>query len=172
VSGRPHPAVAFLTLGPPALEKRTESGRRRAAPGSCLRPPGTREVLKPLRAWQAYLFAAWYGLFFVLLAYLAAFMSFYLAYGLSLAVHAVLVFLYLRALVNRTAALLAMGATAAFLVLPTLAVILEGYTGLLYTLEIAAGLAGLMIFTTRPTFRQLVDELLAALFPARISHAQ
>ncbi len=127
---------------------------------------------RPLEAWQAYLVAAWYGLFFVLLAYLAAFMNFHLAYGVSLVVNGSLLFFYARNLISKTAAWLALGATGAFLLLPTLAVILQGYTGLLYTLEIALGLAGLMIFTTREPFRKLVEQLLASLFTTTgTSHA-
>lgn len=121
---------------------------------------------RPLSAWQASLVAAWYGLFFVLLPYLAAFMSFYLAYGISLAANAAPLFFYVRALVSRPAAWMALGAAGAFLLLPTLAVILQGYTGLLYTLEIAAVLAGAMLFATREAFRRLVDRLLAALLLA------
>ncbi len=127
---------------------------------------------RALKAWQAYLVAAWYGLFFVLLAYLAAFMNFHLAYGVSLAVNGSLLFFYARALISKAAAWLALGAAGAFLLLPTLAVILQGYTGLLYTLEIALGLAGLMIFTTREAFRRLVDQLLASFFSTtETSHA-
>ena len=43
------------------------------------------------------------------------------------------------------------GLIAALLFLPTLAVILQNYTGLIYSLEILAGLALVMAFTTRPT---------------------
>ena len=37
--------------------------------------------------------------------------------------------------------------------------VLEGYTGLIYTLEILTGLAALMALTTRPTFRALMESL-------------
>lgn len=127
---------------------------------------------RPLESWQAYLVAAWYGLFFVMLAYLAAFMNFYVAYAASLIVNGTLLFFYARALITRSAAWFAVGAAGAFLLFPTMAVILQGYTGLLYMLEIALGLAGLMIFTTREAFRHLVDRLLASLLPVTgSSHA-
>lgn len=127
---------------------------------------------RPLAAWQAYLVAAWYGLFFVMLAYLAAFMNFYVAYAISLVVNGALLFFYAQALISRSAAWFALGAAGAFLLLPTLAVILQGYTGLLYMLEIALGLAAFMIMTTREAFRDLVDRLLAALLPVTgSSHA-
>lgn len=126
---------------------------------------------RPLAVWQASLVAAWYGLFFVLLAYLAAFMDFYLAYLISLLVIGLLLLFYVRALVGRTAGWLALGAVGAFLLLPTLAVILQGYTGLIYTLEIALGLAGLMIFTTREAFRRLVEQFLGMLFQTESTHA-
>jgi hypothetical protein len=126
---------------------------------------------RPLAVWQASLVAAWYGLFFVLLAYLAAFMEFHLAYMVSLLLIGALLLFYVRALVGPLAGWLALGAVGAFLLLPTVAVILQGYTGLVYTLEIALGLAGLMIFTTREAFRRLVEQLLGMLFPAESTHA-
>ena len=126
---------------------------------------------RPLRAWQLQLAAAWYGLFFVLTAYLAAFLHFYLAYAISLSVNVLLLFVYLRGLAGRSAAWIGVAAAGAFLFLPTLAVILEGFTGLIYTLEIALGLAGLMIFTTRDSFRRLVERILTAIFSPETSNA-
>jgi hypothetical protein len=52
----------------------------------------------------------------------------------------------------RFAALLA----AATLLVPTLAVVLPGYTGLVYTLEILAAVAALMFATTRPAFQEVL----------------
>ena len=50
----------------------------------------------------------------------------------------------------------------AFLVVPTLAVVLEGYTGLIYTLEILAGLGVLMALSIRPELRAVLAELARA----------
>ena len=47
------------------------------------------------------------------------------------------------------------------LVVPTVAVVLQGYTGLIYTLEILALIATLMMLTTRPAVRELIDRLLS-----------
>jgi hypothetical protein len=115
-------------------------------------------IFKP---WEAYLLAAAYGLFYVLLAYLAAFLNFHLAFALAFAAVAGLIFAYLRLLLGSRAALLGLGLLASFLLVPSLAVVLQGYTGLIYTLEIAGLVAGLMFLTARPVFGRLVERLLA-----------
>ncbi len=123
------------------------------------------------RIWEAYLLAAGYGLFFVLLAYLAAFLDFYLAFGLSLAGVAGLLYAYLRLLLGSRPALLGLGLVAAFLAVPSAAVVLDGYTGLVYTLEIAGLVAGLMVLTARPAFATLVEGLLAGEEREEVGHA-
>jgi len=125
---------------------------------------------RPLKFFETYLVAAGYGLFFVLLAYFAAFMSFYLAYALTFALITALLSLYLRALLSRAGFLAALGLCGSFLFVPTLAVILEGYTGLIYTLEIASMLAGLMFMTSRPAFGRLVEKINASIPTAGESH--
>jgi hypothetical protein len=110
-----------------------------------------------LRIYEAYLVAFAYAFFFVLLAYLAAYLSFYLAYALSLAIIGGLSFAYLRALLGREASWPIAGLELAFLALPTMAVILDGYTGLIYALEILAGLVVLMVLSTRARFRSFFE---------------
>ncbi len=108
---------------------------------------------------ESYLVAAGYGLFFVLLAYLAAFTNFYVAWAMSLVTVGGTLTVYLKKLlpnqpVPRLAALL-----AATLLTPTAAVMLEGYTGLIYTLEIAGLITTLMFLTSREVFRQRLSDL-------------
>ena len=114
---------------------------------------------RPLAFYESYLVAAAYGFFFVLLAYLAAFMNFYVAYALATLGLGAAVVLYARRLypqerVSRLAAI-----WAATLGVPTTAVILQGYTGLIYTLEILAALLGLMVLSTRAEVRALLSDL-------------
>jgi hypothetical protein len=111
------------------------------------------------RFYESYLVAAAYGFFFVLLAYLAAFMNFYVAYALSLGVVGALFVFYLRRLLSASATAPVLVLLAATLYIPTLAVILEGYTGLIYCLEILGVLIGLMVMTSRGDFRDLLDAL-------------
>lgn len=113
----------------------------------------------PLLFYEAYLTACFYGFFFVLLAYLAAFMHFYAAYPLSLLVIGALVFFHLTRILGKRASLYVVSVYVAFLVIPTLAVLLEGYTGLIYTLEILAGLITLTKLSAVPLFRNLVTNL-------------
>ena len=106
-------------------------------------------VFRPL---EAYLMAAGYGFFFVLLAYLAAFMNFYIAFGVSVGLIIGLLSFYTARLVGFKGALHLSLLLLTSLVVPNFAVVLEGYTGLIYTVEILAGLAGVMFLTTRNDF--------------------
>jgi hypothetical protein len=112
--------------------------------------------------YESYLVAAGYGLFLVLLAYLAAYFHFYLAYALSCAVIGSLLTLYLERILGRRWRAALAGLLVAFLIVPTLAVVLEGYTGLIYTLEILAGLVAGMALSIRPELRAVLAELARA----------
>ena len=115
---------------------------------------------RPLRIYESYLIAASYGLFFVLLAYLAAFLSFYAAWALSLFISGGLLLFYLRWVLPQTASRYVLGLIVSSLCVPTAAVFLQGYTGLIYTLEILALLTTMMVLTTRPKVRELIDRML------------
>lgn len=112
-----------------------------------------------LRIFESYLFAAAFALFFVLTAYFAAFMHFYLAFALALALVTALLGGYARLLLPAGAARPMLGLVTATLLTPSLAVILQGYTGLLYTLETLALIATLMVITAR----QASEPVLAGL---------
>jgi hypothetical protein len=116
---------------------------------------------RPLRMYESYLLAASYGLFFVLMAYLAAFLNFYVAWALSLLIAGGLALAYLRFVLPRVASRYVLGLLASSLLVPSAAVVLQGYTGLIYTFEIVALIATGMALTTRPTVRALIDRLLA-----------
>ncbi|MFY0567645.1 hypothetical protein ACN28E_27990 [Archangium lansingense] len=114
---------------------------------------------RPLAFYESYLLAAAYGFFFVLLAYLAAFMNFYVAYGLATLGLGAAVVAYAKRLYPQEKASHLAGVWGATLVVPTTAVILQGYTGLIYTLEILAALLGLMALSTRASVRALLSDL-------------
>lgn len=116
---------------------------------------------KTLKFYEAYLLAAGYGFFFVLLAYLAAFMNFYVAYLLSSACIIGLLTGYAGRLVSREVVPTVTGLLFAFLVLPSVAVIAQGYTGLIYSLEILSGLAVIMFVSTRDDFGRLIEKMTA-----------
>ncbi len=111
-----------------------------------------------LRFYESYLLAACYGFTFVLLAYLAAFMSFYLALVISLLVVGLLLWVYLRAAIHRSVGPYVLGYVVAYLAVPSLAVVAQGYTGLIYSLEILAGLGVLIALVPRPSFRALLEK--------------
>ncbi|ATB48454.1 hypothetical protein [Corallococcus macrosporus] len=108
---------------------------------------------------ETYLLAAVYGFFFVLLAYLAAFMNFYAAYALCALGLGAAVVGYVRWLFPKERLPVLAGLWGATLVVPTGAVILQGYTGLIYTLEILAALLGLMVLSTRAGVRAFLSDL-------------
>lgn len=114
---------------------------------------------RPLAFYESYLLAAAYGFFFVLLAYLAAFMNFYVAYALATLGLGVAVVVFARRLFPEERVSRLAGVWGATLVVPTGAVILQGYTGLIYTLEILAALLGLMALSTRANVRALLSDL-------------
>lgn len=114
---------------------------------------------RPLAFYESYLLAAAYGFFFVLLAYLAAFMNFYVAYALATLGLGAAVVVYAKRLFPQEKTSHLAGTWTATLVVPTTAVILQGYTGLIYTLEILAALLGLMALSTRASVRALLSDL-------------
>ncbi len=126
---------------------------------------------RPLRIYESYLVAASYGLFFVLLGYFAAFLSFYLAWGLSIGISGGLLLFYLRWVLSPAAVRYVFGLIVSSLCVPTAAVFLQGYTGLIYTLEILALLTTLMVLTTRPSVRELIDRMLTPASVEGESHA-
>jgi hypothetical protein len=115
-----------------------------------------------LRFYESYLVAAAYALFFVLFAYLAAFINFYVAWLLALAVVGGLLYSYLRLALSALAARYLLPLLGSTLVVPNVAVALQGYTGLIYTLEVTTLLAVAMFVTSRSAARARIEQLVAA----------
>lgn len=105
-----------------------------------------------LRFYESYLVAAAYGFFFVLLSYLAAFMNFYAAYAASIGLVGALLVAHGTWILGRDARARLVGLVAAFLFVPTLAAIAQGYTGLIYTFEILTALTLVMFLSSRISF--------------------
>lgn len=109
---------------------------------------------------EAGLIAASYAIVFPLLGYLAAVLPFALAAVLALAIGGALLILVAALFLSREAAKWMAGLAVLSLILPLLAVVLEGFTGLLYTLEVTAILAALVMLVPRAGFRALIDRAL------------
>ncbi len=124
------------------------------------------------RFYEMALLTSAYLFFYVLLPYLAAFVHFYLAYGAALLLCGGLIVAYVRRLLGTEAGTPIVGLLAATLLVPTLAVLLTGYTGLIYTLAIFAGLALLMVATTRPQFQTLLRGLSELSAPRSVGMSQ
>jgi hypothetical protein len=109
---------------------------------------------------ETYLIAAMHSFFYVLLPYLAAYVHFYAALAIALLAVGALLIRFACALLGRACALPLLGLWLAFVALPALAVVLEPHTGLLYALEILAGLALLGVLVPRPEFRRVLATVL------------
>jgi hypothetical protein len=116
---------------------------------------------RQLRFYESYLVAAAYALFFVLLPYLAAFVNFYLAWAASLAIVGVLLWSYVRLALSPLAARYLLPLLGSTLVVPNVAVALQGYTGLVYTLETTALLAVAMYVTSRGAARARIEQFVS-----------
>lgn len=112
------------------------------------------------RLYQCYLLAAGWAFFYVLLPYLAAFVHFYLAWACSLAVVGFLITSFAGRLIGPRARRYAAAALAPSLLVPSLSVMIQGFTGLVYTAEILAILVVLMRFAARPEIVAALDELM------------
>lgn len=113
---------------------------------------------RKLLIWETYVAAAAFGFTSVLLAYLGAFLHFLAAWGVTMVGMGAAVVLYVWRLFPQERLHWLVGAWVATQVLPTLAVLLPGYTGLLYTLEILAGLLAVMTLVTRKEVRAFLSD--------------
>jgi hypothetical protein len=122
---------------------------------------------RPLLFYESWLLASAFGFTFVLLAYLAAFLNFYLAYAIALVGLGVAVVLYLQRLMPSERRETLWCIWVATMLIPTAAVILQGYTGLIYTLEILAALLGVMALSIRADVRTFLQKRFLASLEAQ-----
>ncbi|MGC4116348.1 MAG: hypothetical protein QM765_17590 [Myxococcales bacterium] len=115
---------------------------------------------RELKLVEAALIAASFAIVYPLLGYLAAVMPFWAAAVVSLGVGTGLLLLLTRLFLAREAAKFMAGMVTLALVVPTVAAILETYTGLIYTLEATAVLATSVVLLSRPAFRAVVERAL------------
>ena len=113
---------------------------------------------RALLFYESWLLAAAFGFTFVLLAYLAAFLNFYLAYAIALLGLGGAVVLYLQRLMPGERRETLWCIWVATMLIPTAAVILQGYTGLIYTLEILAALLGVRALSIRADVRAFLQQ--------------
>ncbi|HEY3449945.1 MAG TPA: hypothetical protein VGK67_26570 [Myxococcales bacterium] len=115
---------------------------------------------RELKLVEAALIASSFAIVYPLLGYLAAVMPFWAAAALSLGVGSGLLLLLTRLFLAREAVKFMAGLAALTLLVPTAAVVLEAYTGLVYTLEATAVLAASVVLLSRPGFRAVVERAL------------
>lgn len=114
-----------------------------------------------LSVFESYVAAAAFGFTFVLLAYLGAFMHFVLAWALTMSAFGAAVVLFVGRLFPDEKKRVIAGAWLATQVIPTAAVLLPGYTGLIYTLELLAALLATMALITNSQVRAFLSDRLS-----------
>lgn len=114
---------------------------------------------------DAYLVSAQYAFFFVLLPYLAAYMNFYVAFTCSAVLVGALLQLSLRRITDAHP-LWCVAGIVSLLLVPCAAVVSQQHTGLIYCIEILAGLAVLSMLMGRSGFRSLVQDVSGSPLPA------
>lgn len=124
---------------------------------------------KPLPFYTAYLFAASYSFFFVLLAYLAAYLQFYTALSIAFLIIAAMLFLYTFFTLSKKAAFITLGLFVIYQLIPSMAVVLRGHTGLIYTVEILIGLCMLMVLVSREKIQNIITGFQKSVVPGKES---
>lgn len=117
--------------------------------------------LKHRRALAFYeppLLGALFGMTFVLVAYLSAFITFEAALPTSLLVMGGLFVGWQSRLLPAEPRRTWFGLWTASMVMPTLAVVAQGYTGLIYTVELLGLLVGALVLSTRSSVRGWLDD--------------
>lgn len=115
---------------------------------------------REVRLLEAGLITSSYAIVFPLLGYLAAVLPFAVATVLALGIGGGLLLAVATLFLSRRAARGMAGLVVLTLVVPTVAVILQAYTGLIYTLEATAILGALVWLVPRVGFRGLVERAL------------
>ena len=110
-----------------------------------------------LTFYEAGLLSSTYAFFFVLVAYLSAFMHFYVAWPLSLLALGAAAVTYLKRIFPEAKTSLLILGWVWSMVVPTLAVVIPGYTGLIYTLELLAALLAALHLSLKPSVRALLN---------------
>ncbi|MBX2812929.1 MAG: hypothetical protein KTR25_14030 [Myxococcales bacterium] len=114
---------------------------------------------RSFRIHESYLLTCGFAFFFVLLAYLAAFMNFYVAYAISSVLVLSLLIYYCYQLLGHLGAMYIATMLSVLLIIPSFAVTLQGYTGLIYTIEIFVGLAAIMVFSSQKKYEPLLSAI-------------
>lgn len=113
---------------------------------------------RPLAFYETPLVAALFGMTFVLIAYLSAFLTFEAAWPLSVIGLGAIFVTWLSRLMPDEPKKTFIALWVATMALPTLAVVAQGYTGLIYTVELLAGLIGALALSTRKSVRGWLDD--------------
>lgn len=113
---------------------------------------------RPLAFYETPLVASLFGMTFVLIAYLSALLMFEIAWPLSVLGLGTIFVVWLKRLMPDESTKTFVGLWAAAMVVPTLAVVAQGYTGLIYTVELLAGLIGALVLSTRKSVRGWLDD--------------
>lgn len=113
---------------------------------------------RPLAFYETPLVATLFGFTFVVIAYLSAFLTFEAAWPLSVLGLGAAFVLWLSRLMPDEPKKTFVMLWVATMAVPTLAVVAQGYTGLIYTVELLVGLIGALALSTRRSVRGWLDD--------------
>jgi hypothetical protein len=113
---------------------------------------------RPFAFYETPLVATLFGFTFVVIAYLSAFLTFEAAWPLSVVGLGAAFVVWLSRLIPEEPKKTFVMMWVATMAVPTLAVVAQGYTGLIYTVELLAGLIGVLVLTTRRSVRVWLDD--------------
>jgi hypothetical protein len=110
--------------------------------------------------YETLLVGALFGFTFVLIAYLSAFLSFEVAWPISVLGLGSAFVMWMSRLIPEERKRTFVGLWAATMAIPTVAVVAQGYTGLIYTAELLTGLLAALVLSTRKSVRGWLDDSL------------
>ncbi|MCU0697057.1 MAG: hypothetical protein MUC96_11040 [Myxococcaceae bacterium] len=113
---------------------------------------------RPLASYETLLVAAVFGFTFVVVAYLAALVSFEVAWPVAVLGLGAAFTAWMTKLMPDEGWRTFAGLWLATMGLPTLAVVAQGYTGVIYTAELLVGLIGALVLSTRASVRAWLDD--------------
>jgi hypothetical protein len=111
-----------------------------------------------LKFYETFLVAALFGFTFVVISYLSAFLTFEVAWPATMLGLGAAFTLWLSQVMPDEPRRTFVGVWVATMVVPTIAVAAQGYTGLIYTVELLAGLLGALALSTRQSVRGWLDD--------------
>lgn len=113
---------------------------------------------RPMASYETLLVASVFGFTFVVVAYLSALVSFEVAWPVAVVGLGAIFTGWMTRLLPQERWRTFAGVWLVTMGVPTLAVVAQGYTGVIYTAELLVGLVGALVLSTRASVRAWLDD--------------